>query len=53
MHPFFDWNADGKDVDYVLKMRNTTGYALTMAPAFVLDDGKAGWTTDAELHGEG
>jgi hypothetical protein len=40
VHPFFDWNADGKDVDYVLKMRNTTGYALTMAPAFVLDDGK-------------
>jgi hypothetical protein len=36
--PFFDWNADGEHVEYVVKLKNTTGNPFTMGPVFVVED---------------
>jgi hypothetical protein len=36
--PFFEWNADGDQVDYIVKIRNTTGNPFTVGPVFVVEE---------------
>lgn len=36
--PFFEWNADGDQVDYIVKIKNTTGNPFTVGPVFVIED---------------
>lgn len=36
--PFFEWNADGPDVEYIVRVKNTTGQPFTVGPVFVVED---------------
>lgn len=36
--PFFEWHADSDQVDYIIKIRNTTGNPFTVGPVFVIED---------------
>ncbi len=36
--PFFEWNADTDQVDYILKLKNTTGHPFTVGPVFVIEE---------------
>lgn len=39
--PTFEWNADGEEVTYLLKVKNSGSQPFTTGPVFVLEDGKA------------
>lgn len=39
--PQFEWNADGEEVLYLLKIKNTTKQPLTTGPVFVVENGQA------------
>ncbi len=36
--PFFEWNADGEDVTYIVKLKNTSEDPFTLGPVFVVED---------------
>lgn len=39
--PVFEWNADGEDVAFLMRLSNSTKEPLASGPVFVLDGGKA------------